>query len=415
MKQVLIVDASPMFREFLKEKLSAEKVNVEVAQGKRDAFTKMITSLPDLIILDISESFVNLMDFFQKKAVDPNAKHIPMIISGPLLERSKIADLAQFGVVKYFTKPIKFDIFFESIGRILQASFSIDVTPCILEIHHNNNIVFVEIAQGINREKIALLKYKLSEMIDTYNIQNPKIILMMTNLELSFVDAVNLELLLDNVIADERILRKNVKILSLDSFAKELIDGHPQYNGIEVVQNLANVLNKLIDNNSVTASAEDVISDSILTSKEAENTGSVEMRFYSDSGTIDEADSEGNTLLIAVVDEDSVTRTLLENTFKAMGAKTNLYDSGTEFLKDVSTKTFDLVILDIYMPGLSGFDILSRIKTIKNFPPVIIYTQAQQREVFIQAIKLGAKDFMVKPSKPELIRQKVIEVLHGKI
>ena len=315
MKQVLIVDASPMFREFLKEKLSAEKVNVEVAQGKRDAFTKMITTLPDLIILDISESFVNLMDFFQKKAVDPNAKHIPMIISGPLLERSKIADLAQFGVVKYFTKPIKFDIFFESIGRILQASFSIDVTPCILEIHHNNNIVFVEIAQGINREKIALLKYKLSEMIDTYNIQNPKIILMMTNLELSFVDAVNLELLLDNVIADD----------------------------------------------------------------------------------------------------DSVTRTLLENTFKAMGAKTNLYDSGTEFLKDVSTKTFDLVILDIYMPGLSGFDILSRIKTIKNFPPVIIYTQAQQREVFIQAIKLGAKDFMVKPSKPELIRQKVIEVLHGKI
>ena len=119
MKQVLIIDASPLFREFLKEKLTAERVGVEVVQGKRDAFTKLISILPDLAILDITDSFEDLMEFLDKKQRDPNAKSIPIIISGPLIAREKIAMLAQFGVVKYFTKPIKFDIFFESIGRRL--------------------------------------------------------------------------------------------------------------------------------------------------------------------------------------------------------------------------------------------------------------------------------------------------------
>ena len=41
MKQVLLIDAPQLFREFLKEKLTAEKVTVDVAQGDRDAFTLM--------------------------------------------------------------------------------------------------------------------------------------------------------------------------------------------------------------------------------------------------------------------------------------------------------------------------------------------------------------------------------------
>src|SRR5574344_2966735 len=91
MKQVLIVDASPMFREFLKEKLAAEKVGVEVVQGKRDAFTKLISILPDLILIDISGPLDELMDFLDQKKKDPNASRIPIIISGPVIEREKVA------------------------------------------------------------------------------------------------------------------------------------------------------------------------------------------------------------------------------------------------------------------------------------------------------------------------------------
>src|SRR5574344_921579 len=297
MKQVLIVDAPPMFREFLKETLAAEKVGVEVVQGKRDAFTKLISILPDLILVDISGPLDELMDFLDQKKKDPNASKIPVIVSGPVIERERVAVLAQYGVVKYFTKPIKFDIFFESIGRILKAAFSLDITPCVLEIHLNNNIIFIEIAQGLNREKLALLKYKLPELIDTNNLVNPKVILMMTDLSLSFVDGANLELLFDNVTSDERIKKQNIKVLSLDSFTRELIDGHPQYSGIEVVTNLSQVLNSLVESGPTT-DLHELVTDKILASDEKAEQGSVEMRFVSDNGVLDddEAKDVGNVL-----------------------------------------------------------------------------------------------------------------------
>ena len=199
MKSVLIVDASPIFREFLKDKLAEEKIQVSFSQEQRDAITKILNLLPDLVILNIDEMYdeAALMDFLQKKDSDPNASRIPMVAVGPSIDRSQIAVFAQYGIIKYFAKPVKFDIFFESIGRILKVAFSMDITPCVLDLHKNNDIIFVEVAQGLNREKLFLLKYKISEMIDHNEIDAPKVILMLTNLELTFVDGLNLELLMN--------------------------------------------------------------------------------------------------------------------------------------------------------------------------------------------------------------------------
>ena len=55
MKNVLIVDPSPMFREFLKDKLTDEKISVTVVQEKRDAIIKITSMLPDLVIYELSE------------------------------------------------------------------------------------------------------------------------------------------------------------------------------------------------------------------------------------------------------------------------------------------------------------------------------------------------------------------------
>ena len=172
MKNVLIVDAHPLFRDFIKDKLSAEKVTIITATEKRDAFTKMITSLPSLIILDRSEGSPLETDFLTKKMADPNTSNIPIIVTGPVIERSQTSYLARFGVVKYFTKPIKFDILFESISQILHLPIYMDVTPCVLDIHRNGNVIFIEVAQGLNREKLALMKFKLAETIEEAVVKN---------------------------------------------------------------------------------------------------------------------------------------------------------------------------------------------------------------------------------------------------
>jgi DNA-binding response OmpR family regulator len=415
MKQVLIIDAPPLFREFLKEKLSHEKVNVEIAHIKRDAFTKLVSSLPDLLIIDLSVPMREIINFLAKKNEDPNASRIPVFMTGPIIAQDQIALLSQFNVVKYFNKPIKFDVFFESIGRLLKTGFSIDTTPCILEIHLNNNIIFIEIAQGLNREKISLLKYRISEIIEQNNIAIPKIILMMTDLSLSFVDGANLEFLLDNVIADTRIQKKNIKILSLDSFTKELVKGHNQYNCIEVVTNLSNVLPALIDDTE-SSNIADLITEKVLTPTEDISPATVEMKFYSDSGVLDSSDKKINdNPHIAIVDDDQVTRTILQNTFKQLNAEISLFDSGSEFLMATNKHIFDLIILDIYMPGLSGFDILKTLHSKQYKTPIIIYSNATSKESVVQALSLGAKSYLVKPLKPEALLQKAVEVLHSRI
>ena len=84
MKQVLIINASPLFHEFLKDKLKSEGVEVETAE-KRDAFPKIVSTLPDLVVIDIEalKDFADLSDFFKKKKVEPNTSRTPVIIAGP--------------------------------------------------------------------------------------------------------------------------------------------------------------------------------------------------------------------------------------------------------------------------------------------------------------------------------------------
>ena len=415
MKNVLLIDASPLFREFLKDKLSAEKVAVTVTQGKRDAFIKMISVLPDLIVYEVHDDFPELFRFLEKKRSNPNAVRTPMIVSGPVADRSKLSQFAQFGVTKYFTKPIKFDIFFEAVGQILGLAFSMDTTQCILDIHRNGDIVFVEIAEGLNREKLALLKYKLTEMVDAGRMDAPKIILMMTNLDLTFVDGANIELLLDNVLAAPKVLPKNVKVLSFNAFIRELISGHPEYEGIEVVTELSDVLNSLIDS-SAASSISELVAEKILTSEGGQVPDSIDTRFYSDLGVKqDDTETDGNVLHIALVDDDSVILKLLENAFRAVSATCDLYSSGAEFLTGINKHRYDLAVVDILMPGISGFDILARLSNTANGIPIIIYSQTTKREDVIRAFSLGAKHYLVKPQKPEVIVQKAIELLHGKI
>ncbi len=435
MAKVLIIDATPMFREFLKDKLITERVSVEVATN-RDAYMKLLSSLPDLVILNLEkvgdENPVNenLQDFFQKKKRDPNVGRTPIIILGPVMEREEVAKLIPFGIIKYFTKPIKFDVFFESLSKVLKGNFIVDPTPCVLDLHLNNNIIFVEIALGLNRDKISLLKYKLSELIENNDLSYPKVVLMMTGLSLSFVDGQNLELLFNNLLSDSHIVKSYVKVLSLDSIVFELVSGHPEYEGIEVTKDLSSVLSKIVDKRDVNEETSDTIVQRVLsdTGDYGSDEASIEMRFVSDSvkddnsenGENDSASEDsGTTIRVAVVDDDQIVRALLQKSFQAIGAKAELFTSGKEFISRATAskeKIFDIVILDIFMEGtngMGGFDVLRALKANGIQTPVIVYSQAIQREMIVKSLSLGARSYLLKPQKPEAVIHKTMEVLNA--
>ena len=413
MKQVLIIDAPPLFSGYLKDKLNAEKIKVGFAEIKKDAFPKMLSALPDLIIINIDETHKDFFDFLTKKRDDPNASKIPIIITGPTMEREQVASLSQYNVIKYFNKPIKFDILFNAIARVFLASFAFDTTPCIMEIHVNNNVVFIEIADGLNREKLAILKYHLSEVIDIAHITTPKVVLMMSDLTLSFVDGSNLELLLDNILADSRIQPKNLKIITLDSFTKELVAGHPQYTGIQVATALPIILNSIVDKTETTDIA-DLITEKVLNYTDEVDVGVVQTQFHSEVSGEEDESSSALSSTIAIVEDDNVTRTMLENTFNGINAQISSFANGSDFLTSTNKKEYDLIILDTNLPGLSGFDVLKILQNKQYFSPTIVYSSEKSREAVMQALSLGAKTYLVKPLKPEILLQKAIEVLRSK-
>ena len=225
MKQVLLIDDSNVFRDYLKSKLATKHIEVTVGVGPLDSLSKMRNLVPELIILDFSLNRKAVYDLFEQKKLDPNARDIPVILLAQAMDKEEMASLSGFGIKKIIPKPLKIDQLFTAITDILHVEFEIDNTPCILEARVNDNILFIEIAQGLNREKIDLLKYKIQELIALYNLTYPKVLVMMTDLSLSFIDGPNLELLMDSILSNTGVKNKNVKILTLDTFARDFIEG----------------------------------------------------------------------------------------------------------------------------------------------------------------------------------------------
>lgn len=421
MKNVLIVSDSPIFREFLKDKLAEKKVSSTVLTDKRDVVIKMSSLLPDLAILehgDLEDTdyFTEILSHIKD---DPNASRIPMIAAGPSVDKSVLASFVKYGIHKYFVKPINFDIFFNHVSKILKTPFIMDTTPCIMDVHRNEDVIFVEIAQGLNRERISLLKYKLAEIIRENEIETPKVVLMLTNLELSFVDGLNIEYLLDNILANSAIHTKNVKILSFCPFVKNLVDGHSEYDGIETATDISQILNSLV-NSTTSHIVSDLIADKILLSSDAGTDGCIEVRCNPDPMAKESAEQPKTEIdisaltkkaKIAVVDSDMNSQNFISIALKNAGYDCETFSTGTDFLTKIGTTKYNAIIIDIILSGISGLDTLKRIQGLADKPPIIIYSQTVQKEFVVQALTLGAKQYILKPQKPEVIIQKVKDLI----
>jgi two-component system OmpR family response regulator len=103
-------------------------------------------------------------------------------------------------------------------------------------------------------------------------------------------------------------------------------------------------------------------------------------------------------LRILVVDDERDTLELIDLTLKTAGYDIYLASGGEESLELIRNGDFDLVLLDIMMPDLSGFDVLRRLREeAVDHPPVIFLTAKSLPQDREEGMELGAKDFLTKP------------------
>ncbi len=112
---------------------------------------------------------------------------------------------------------------------------------------------------------------------------------------------------------------------------------------------------------------------------------------------------------ILIVDDERINRELLKGMLRRNGYELLLASSGEEALETLKQTTPDLVLLDVIMSPLSGFDVLRTIRETHRDTdlPVVMVTAEADRHVIIEAFQSGANDYLTKPLDPEVTLARV--------
>ncbi len=107
---------------------------------------------------------------------------------------------------------------------------------------------------------------------------------------------------------------------------------------------------------------------------------------------------------IAVVDDEIIVQKRLKGALEKEGHRVFTYASGRRFLRDLELRPFELIFLDVVLPGLDGMEVLRRVKARLPEAEVIMITGHASLDAAVGAIKDGAFHYLSKPLKLEEIR-----------
>jgi DNA-binding response OmpR family regulator len=116
---------------------------------------------------------------------------------------------------------------------------------------------------------------------------------------------------------------------------------------------------------------------------------------------------------ILTVDDSRAVRTIVGKQVKELGFDVIEAEDGVQGLEQLANTTVDLVLLDVTMPNMDGPAMLQEMRNRGDKTPVIMLTSESKRTTVAGAMKLGISDYILKPFKPEELRQKVLSVLQG--
>lgn len=100
---------------------------------------------------------------------------------------------------------------------------------------------------------------------------------------------------------------------------------------------------------------------------------------------------------IAILDDEEHFRRALSRLLQAHGYDVASFSAGEELIAGLARQPFDCVLLDLHMPGMTGFDVLARLRDQPAPPPVIVITAHDDPDFVQKAIDLNAFECQLKP------------------
>ncbi|TSA08210.1 MAG: response regulator [Deltaproteobacteria bacterium] len=114
---------------------------------------------------------------------------------------------------------------------------------------------------------------------------------------------------------------------------------------------------------------------------------------------------------VLIVDDEIYIRMTLSFALEKLNFSVDTAASGTEALKKLAERSYAVMLLDLRIPGMDGMEVLKRVPEIRPEVKVVIITAYGSVEAAVEAMKLGAVDFLQKPFDPEEVRKLVSSLL----
>jgi len=114
---------------------------------------------------------------------------------------------------------------------------------------------------------------------------------------------------------------------------------------------------------------------------------------------------------ILVTDDDATTRQMIRGVLKKNGHTVTTASDGVSALRAMQKKKFDLVLLDIWMPKMTGLGLLARLHEEKHIPKIIVMTSDQTSDTLLTAMRGHVYQFLRKPLDAEMLRVTVDNAL----
>ena len=118
-----------------------------------------------------------------------------------------------------------------------------------------------------------------------------------------------------------------------------------------------------------------------------------------------------STSSILIVDDEPIVRESIRDWLEDAGYQVEMAGSGEEALELIEKQDFNVIILDIRLPGQTGIKVLREVKALKPQIISIIITAYPAKELADEAKKLGAVDYLIKPIAPEDLERLIRETL----
>lgn len=115
-------------------------------------------------------------------------------------------------------------------------------------------------------------------------------------------------------------------------------------------------------------------------------------------------------LQVLIVDDERMMRDLLSMSLRRLGYNVTMADNGFKALETFEEKVFDLLILDVMMPGMDGFEVCSEVRK-RSDVPIVMLTALSRPDDIVRGLELGADNYITKPFTFKEVEAKIQAIM----